>query len=66
MKPFNKHRSDDWVSGALLASVLAAAAGLHGAWLREVALARAVAQAPAASASQTTVVAAAARHVEAR
>ena len=35
MKLPHKHRSDEWVFGALLASVLSAAAGLHGAWLGE-------------------------------
>ena len=59
-----KRRSDDWVFGALLASVLAAAVGLQGAWLGDVRPAAVVARAPAASAAPATLVAVAPRHAE--
>ena len=58
--------SDDWVYGALLASVLVGAAGLHGTWLREARPVATEARAPAASAVPTTLVAATPRHVATR
>ncbi|HUP05700.1 MAG TPA: hypothetical protein VMU47_01015 [Caldimonas sp.] len=61
MKLPYKRRADDWVFGALLASVLAAAVGLQTTWLHEARPAATVARAPAAPA---TLVAAAPRHTE--
>ena len=61
MKLPHKRRSDDWLFGALLASVLAAAVGLHTAWLHEARPAATMARAPATPA---TLVAVAPRHTE--
>ena len=64
MKLPRKRQSDDWVFGALLASVLVAAAGLHASWMREARPGTTEARAPAASAAPVTLVAVAPRHIE--
>jgi len=62
MKLPHERHSDDWVFGALLASVLSAAVGLNAAWVREARPVSTLARAPAASAAPTTLVAVAPRH----
>jgi len=64
MKLPHKRQSDDWVFGALLASVLAAAVGLNAAWVREARPAATLARAPAASAAPSTLVAIAPRRAD--
>ena len=64
MKLPDKRRSDDWVFGALLASMLTAAAGLNTAWVHEARPAAALARAPAASAAPSLLVAVAPRHTD--